>query len=367
MRATQVAGKAGWFLRQVRRGSEHYETPYAAALVRSARLFAAHRFALKEIAGYGLYVPSIARRYPVLVGKKRSLEILLAVNREADQRLTEAKDEFHRVCRASGLPVPATYAWTKGGRRFDADGAAIDDDESWLAHLRDRLPREFIVKDRAGAYGSGFRAFRREGERFFAADGEEAWDAHGLAAQLARGGRGGVIVQERLFDAAPLAVLSGRRGLQTMRVNTLLHEDGRVSILFYMLKVLAGRTLSDNFSMGATGNLIAFGDPEAGVVRGAVNIHPCGSGMTVVAAHPQTGRPFDGFAIPYWSEAIDLAKRAQACFASLPTLGWDIALTAAGPALIEANARWDPPLYAPFLMSAENWRRVFGAARPDLR
>jgi hypothetical protein len=51
---------------------------------------------------------------------------------------------------------------------------------------------------------------------------------------------------------------------------------------------------------------------------------------------------------------------AQRCFAELPTLGWDIALTGDGPVIIEANSRWDPPLYAPFLMSDEAWQRIFG-------
>ena len=30
------------------------------------------------------------------------------------------------------------------------------------------------------------------------------------------------------------------------------------------------------------------------------------------------------------------------------------------PQFNEANARWDPPTYAPFIMSAEHWRRIFG-------
>ena len=115
-------------------------------------------------------------------------------------------------------------------------------------------------------------------------------DIDGLLDALSTaGGHEGVVIQERLFDAAPLSTLCGRRGLQTMRINTLLHPDGRVSILFYMIKILAGKTLSDNFSMGTTGNLIAFGDDDC-VLRGAVTIHECGSGMTVVTSHPRRNR-----------------------------------------------------------------------------
>jgi Sugar-transfer associated ATP-grasp len=118
--------------------------------------------------------------------------------------------------------------------------------------------------------------------------------------------------------------------------------------------------------MGTTGNFIAYGDPRDGTLLGALTLHECGSGMTAVAAHPETGLPFAGFRLPYWSDAMALVATAQRVFPELATLGWDIALTEDGPIIIEANARWDPPLYAPFLMSAENWQRLFGGARPVL-
>ena len=57
---------------------------------------------------------------------------------------------------------------------------------------------------------------------------------------------------------------------------------------------------------------------------------------------------------------MELVKSAQRRFPMLPTLGWDVALTDAGPRIIEANARWDPPLFLPFVMSAENWHMIFG-------
>ncbi len=145
-----------------------------------------------------------------------------------------------------------------------------------------------------------------------------------------------------------------------MRINTLLDQAGHVSILFYMIKILAGTTITDNFSMGTTGNLIAYGDSNEGILRGAVNIHECGSGMKDVIAHPDTGVVFDGFRLPFWSEAMELVKTGQRCFPNLRTLGWDVALTENGPVIIEANSRWDPPLYAPFLMSDAALATDFG-------
>jgi hypothetical protein len=354
------------FLADLRSGCSFYRVPYLSALLRSLWLYLISRFSRKEIIGYGLFVPALVAEMPLLISKDRSLARLARINPPAFQHLTENKDEFYRICSDHRLPIPKTYGWTIDGCPYDASGRAIEAKRGWAHYLSDRLPEEFIVKDRSGAYGSGFRAFRRAGGLFHSAEGDDVYDGAGLARLLGLPGSDTEsIVQKRLFDAAPLTALSGRRGLQTMRINTLQH-GGHVSILFYMIKILAGQTASDNFSMGTTGNLIAYGDPDDGVLRGAVGLSECGCGMKRVAVHPGTGVSLDGFRLPHWHEAIDLAKTAQRCFPTLPTLGWDIALTEEGPQIIEANARWDPPLYAPFLMSPENWGRIFGPGESGL-
>jgi hypothetical protein len=356
------------FLAALRRAATFYRVPYPIALLKSIYLYSVGKFSRKEIIGYGLFVPSIAARIPILISKERSLAKLARFNPLDYQHLTESKDEFYTICRQEHLPIPETYGWTRDGRRYDADGSLIDGDRAWGAYLSDHLAEDFIIKDKDGAYGSGFGAFHRTGDAFHPAVDGDAYNIDGLLSALSSLQKvSDIIIQKRLFDDPRLATLCGRRGLQTMRINTLLDPAGQVSILFYMIKILAGTTITDNFSMGTTGNLIAYGDSNQGILRGAVNIHECGSGMMDVMAHPDTGVVFDGFRLPFWSEAMELVKTAQRCFPDLHTLGWDVALTENGPVIIEANARWDPPIYAPFLMSEQNWRHIFGRPRSGLQ
>ena len=48
-----------------------------------------------------------------------------------------------------------------------------------------------------------------------------------------------------------------------------------------------------------------------------------------------------GFALPHWDECISLVCRAHDdAFPAFAALGWDVALTPAGPVLLETNLNW---------------------------
>lgn len=56
--------------------------------------------------------------------------------------------------------------------------------------------------------------------------------------------------------------------------------------------------------------------------------------------HPLTGARFVGFQLPMWDEALDMVREASRKAYQLPQchyLGWDVALTPDGPALVEGN------------------------------
>ncbi len=49
----------------------------------------------------------------------------------------------------------------------------------------------------------------------------------------------------------------------------------------------------------------------------------------------------DGFEIPYFHDAVELAKVAHTYFYGLDSIGWDIAFTNDGPMIVEGNDDWD--------------------------
>lgn len=55
------------------------------------------------------------------------------------------------------------------------------------------------------------------------------------------------------------------------------------------------------------------------------------------ATHPVTGVLFKGLRLPYWSETIEMMRRAVPLASKISNIGWDVAVTPAGPLIIEAN------------------------------
>lgn len=342
----------------IRKGCQHYGVPLWQAIPAALWLYGAKQFSLKEIVGYGLYVPSLRAQKPVMISKQGSLAKLKVLNPPGSAWRTSDKIEFYKHCIESDLPVPKLVAVFSHGKFRNSSFATFEARQDARDWLDDELPTDFVVKDARGAYASGFEVFSRSREAI-SQEGGSTFDMDGFIDHVCANPSRGRVIQERLFDHPRLRALSGLRGLQTMRVNTLLSESGVVEVLYYFVKLVRQGHLTDNFAMGASGNMIAFGDRDTGILKGAARLHPCGSGLDVIEAHPETGNVIKGFEVPLWEETIELAKEAHLAFPEVKSLAWDIAITEDGPRLLEANASWDPPPYFPDIMSAESWRRIF--------
>jgi hypothetical protein len=122
-------------------------------------------------------------------------------------------------------------------------------------------------------------------------------------------------------------------GLNTVRIFTQL-IDGEIHFLGARFRISVNSPV-DN--MGA-GNLAAPVDLEKGLVTGPGVYSDITRGDEEV--HPLTGKQINGFQLPYWSEVIDLARRAALHTPGNRSVGWDIAITESGPELIEGNHNW---------------------------
>ena len=96
---------------------------------------------------------------------------------------------------------------------------------------------------------------------------------------------------------------------------------------------------TDNF---ATGGIAAPVDCRGVVCQPAVVKHPSGERFHI---HPVSGERITGCIIPYYDQAIALAKQAAMRIPSVRSIGWDVAITETGPHILEGNDNWCMTLF----------------------
>jgi hypothetical protein len=367
MRAARALGQARDLVRATHAASRaHRASPVE--VVRRARSLRVHGgFEYAEALGLGLLDPALGER-------ERSRQVSRHATVEAQARLNPAgvtpisgeKAIFYPYCAVAGIPTPRLFgivdsAGVGWNHLLDAP-IGPGGLEDFLA--RD-LPGEFVVKPSGGYHGKGVRALRREGGLLTGAGWSGTPGA--LAALIRDDAEFPVwVAQERLHDHPALARLVGGDTLQTLRVVTLVADDGSVEILYAVLRLAIGGGDSDNFLRGTSGNAVSEVRVADGRLGPLTLARPDGCGFERRTAVPGSGVRVDGAELPLWESVVALVRESAPALLPARTIGWDIAVTPAGPLVIEANmfARM-LPIDDPAAALARMWQAAAPfAARP---
>src|SRR5205085_1403363 len=120
--------------------------------------------------------------------------------------------------------------------------------------------------------------------------------------------------------------------LATVRIVTCRNEAGDFEATNAVLRMAQGRNhVVDNFHAGG---LAAAVELESGTLGHATDlgVRPTAGWR---ATHPDSGAAIAGRRLPYWPETLALVMRAHAAFADRILIGWDVAILADGPELVE--------------------------------
>jgi len=123
--------------------------------------------------------------------------------------------------------------------------------------------------------------------------------------------------------------------LSTARIVTATDTNGQGRVIAGALRVPSkAGALIDNFHAGG---IAASIDLETGRLGLATDLGIRGDSRWH-SVHPVTGGQIAGLQVPDWPRIVGLAELAHDRLADRIVLGWDIAVLADGPCLIEANA-----------------------------
>lgn len=122
------------------------------------------------------------------------------------------------------------------------------------------------------------------------------------------------------------------KSINTLRIVTSIDKKHVSQVVSVLMRFGVGKSITDNLSTGgfyisvdlATGQLAGIGRQD--VVMGG----------NVFTAHPDSKQVLEGFKVPFFKQACDLVLEANRYFPNR-IIGWDVAITATGPVIIEAN------------------------------
>jgi hypothetical protein len=239
------------------------------------------------------------------------------------------KDCFAEYCAEHGLRCVGTVA------RLDG--------KSSLPSLPDC---DLFVKPTDGRGGTGAERWDRVAPELFESGNGERLTSGELGAKLAeRACHTRLLVQERLKAHPELAEIS-TGALPTARVVTCLDEQGEPEVVAAMFRSSIGSNKTvDNMHAGGMGALIDIGTGKLG--KGSNLGGDARLGWFSV--HPDTGAPIEGRALPLWEDVKALASQAHEHFKDRVVIGWDIAMLADGPILVEGNGNPDLDILQRFM------------------
>ncbi len=137
-----------------------------------------------------------------------------------------------------------------------------------------------------------------------------------------------VILEEVLTQHADMARLHPQ-SVNSIRIVTDLVDD-TVHIAYVMVKMGRGGGCCDNTGQGG---IICRVDETTGKIRSVAT----DDYFNVFDKHPDTDIALVGYQLPMIPEAIALVKEAATVIPQMRHIGWDVAITPDGPAIIEGN------------------------------
>jgi hypothetical protein len=229
----------------------------------------------------------------------KSIRLNNTLNAPDAARLLGDKPRFYR-----------DFADLIGREWLDAAEASADEVAAFLS----RHPR-VLVKPAGGEGGRGITTFASA----------EIGDVEAWRLQLVADNRS--LIEEVLPQHPTMAALYPD-SVNTLRLITYRRPDGTFHLIASVLRIGNGGVV-DNF---AGGGMFTMLDDRGVALWSGVD-----KNSNVFARHPVTDVRIAGFEVPQFAEAVAMVEEASGRLPAVPYVGWDVAITPAGPALVEAN------------------------------
>lgn len=202
-----------------------------------------------------------------------------------------------------------------------------------------RLPEvDLFVKPRSGSGGHRMERWDFIGGGDYRNSAGEVLSGEALVAALClKSLKDDFLVQPRLSNHPELDDISNG-ALATVRLLTCRNEIGEVEATDAAFRMAIGKnSVVDNFHQGGLATRVDMATGKIGAASD-IGIKPH---MGWREDHPVSGARFAGRILPHWEDVVALARRTHEAFPGRIVVGWDVAMLADGPCIIEGNGKPD--------------------------
>ncbi|MDK3016955.1 sugar-transfer associated ATP-grasp domain-containing protein [Pseudodonghicola flavimaris] len=292
------------------------------------------RVAQKDYYSLGLYDPAIsAEAKRAYVGVKGSHQLNWRLNPSELSRATHfMRDKvlYPSLLTQLGIASTRTQAVAQADRLY-GNIPTLSTPEEISGFLRREAAYPIFAKPRnaSGSFGSALLTGIDDDMLVLGSGRRVALEA--FCREVFTDYPDGFLFQTALRQHPDMAAMTGGVAVGSLRIVTL-RDEALPRPLYALWKLPSPKAMSDNFWQ--EGSMVAAVDDAGRLSRARI-----GTGLQGrwIAEHPVSGMAFDGFEVPHFHAALDVAARAHAMFPDFGLIGWDIAICADGPVIIEAN------------------------------
>jgi len=272
------------------------------------------------------------------VDKKDFCKMLFIHNKKSNFGVLEDKVVFAQQCVEKQLPHPGIHFTI--GYPYQNTLFPNHCGKEVIVAFADIGDGDYIIKSCDGSYGINLWSVTKTGMGFFVHNDHSLISAAELAKKL-EVSRECYLVQDKIKVAQNLHSIMPGRACGGFRINSFLNVDGSIAIRYVLAKLTAIGLVSDNFSGGSSGNMLATIDIDTQRICRVIRKFNDGL-LHEITHHPDTGTDLRNYHFPNFDEVLALAQRCAQAFAQVPAVGWDIVLTDRGAVVLEGNPMFDP-------------------------
>lgn len=241
----------------------------------------------------------------------------------------------HKMFEDTGVRMSKLYCYYQPEARYIVSNDKANDIEGILRILKSKQVQSCVIKTTESSHGDNVWLintieYQDKDAVMTRFDGQRLLLSSVLANEALI--FEGVVIQTNQFAAF------NESSVNTVRFMTTLYPDGSSRVIAAFMKIGRAGKCVDN--AGSGGNVDVCVDPDTGEMKYAVQFDGWRK-IKEIEKHPDSGKQLNGVHIENWRSVKEEVIRFQKAFPYCKAAGWDIAITDAGPVVIEVNDFWD--------------------------